>query len=607
MLPVGLLDQQPNSLSVGEEHQQKAEGQASGGNDFSQKDEDGMNSMNQKKILEKLEQISIIPKHGTDDYRQWLEQEGFLQFLLYTAVDETPLYISYKGTYIYSVFLPQSCLKGNYIDDLMKWDCGPDSSWGFSTSSGILQPFDFSCSKLLRKATPITFLRSFEGKIGQKSYVEIHQLLSHIHGLHFLEERKAYCCLNKDGDIEEVIKIHHLPREILVTIKQDVLNLHLFLAKSVLLRLFNRTLCNNWISFSEKTRQESKLYDKKNKMFARQGIAFDKEDLPTAGWLSGFQIIRNHQMRKKMQKIYNGEHSEPEKYEQFIAYDWKHKRIAKCSCDPKNLGNYFVESDKPFETSPVFFKPEVLSKYKQNPEKYTLEQRSIRCRGSWSLKTYDINEAGQVHTYLIYLGYLPHSEQIYWKSYNEKPKAGISKRAFTTDFMGTWDLSYEPLSELKKALDKLGKEKSELWSCTDAKLYECLNYPVTDSVKEWTDEIHTLDKFVIEGFRYSYLKEMATSLNCFDKTLGTIKLLRKILETKRISDNEVTNIVDPLEKIRCLRTKFAGHSSGNEANKIRRDLIGKYGNLRNHFRQLVERTDKSIKTLYHLFSIGDKK
>lgn len=558
--------------------------------------------MNQKKILEKLEQMSMIPKHGIDDYRQWLEQEEFLQFLLDMRTDEIPLYVSYKGTYIYSVFLPQSCLRGNYIDDLMKWDCRPDSSWGYNTTSGISQPFDFSHSKLLKQATPVTFLRSFEGKIGQKSYIEVYQLLSHIHGLHFLEERNAYCRLNDEGDIEEVIKIHYLPREILVTIKQDVLDRHLFLTKSVLLRLFDRTLCNNWIGFSEKTRQESNLHDKKNKIFARQGIAFDEKDVPTAGWLRGFQIIQNHQTRKKMLKVLNGDYLEHKKYEKFITYDWKHKKIAEYSCDPKKLGNYFVESDKPFETSPAFFKSEVLSKYKENKEKYALDQRTISCRGSWSLETYDINKAGQVHTYLIYLGQLPHSEQLHWKSYNEKPKDGISKRAFTTDFMGTWDLSYEPLSELKKVLEKLGKEKNELWSCTDEKLYNCLNYPVTDSVKEYTDEIHTLDKLVIEGFNSSYLKEMAISLNCYDKKLGSIKLLKKLLETNEISDNEVSNIVAPLEEIHFLRTKLAGHSSGNEADKIRKGLIKQYGDLKNHFRQLVGKTEKSIKALIQLFS-----
>jgi len=132
------------------------------------------------KILDKLHSISIIPKHGTDEYKQWLEQKEFLQFLLDSCSGDIPLYVSYKGTYIYSVFLPQDSLRGNYIDDLMKWDCRPDSSWGYSYSYhkkgeppdiSLTSPFDFSGSKLLKNATPITFLRSFEGRIGQKSYI----------------------------------------------------------------------------------------------------------------------------------------------------------------------------------------------------------------------------------------------------------------------------------------------------------------------------------------------------------------------------------------------------------------------------------------------------
>ena len=167
--------------------------------------------MSQNKILDKLRHISKIPKHGTDDYKQWVEQEEFLQFLLDTCESEIPLYVSYKGTYLYSVFLPQNCLRGNYIDDLLEWNCTPDSSWGYynfpPNENGephnipFSPPFDFSGSKLLKNATPITFLRSFEGRIGQKSYIEVLQLLTHLNGLHFIEEKNAYCRLNKDGDI----------------------------------------------------------------------------------------------------------------------------------------------------------------------------------------------------------------------------------------------------------------------------------------------------------------------------------------------------------------------------------------------------------------------
>ncbi|HEC99655.1 MAG TPA: hypothetical protein ENN18_04665, partial [Proteobacteria bacterium] len=156
---------------------------------------------------------------------------------------------------------------------------------------------------------------------------------------------------------------------------------------------------------------------------------------------------------------------------------------------------------------------------------------------------------------MTYLGQLPHSEQLYWKSYNEKPKGNISKKAYTTDFMGMWDLSYEPLSALKKALQELEQTRAELWSCANRKLYQQLNYPVTDSVKEWVDEIHTLDKLVVEGLKKSFLKEIATSMNCYDSKLGTIKLLKKILEAKGIDGHEINEIISPLEEIHFLRTK----------------------------------------------------
>jgi len=87
-----------------------------------------------KELFDKLNHMSEIPKHGKDDHKQWLEQKEFLQFLIDTSSGEIPLYVSYKGTFIYSVFLPQSCLKGKYIDDLIKWDCRPDRSWEYCYS-----------------------------------------------------------------------------------------------------------------------------------------------------------------------------------------------------------------------------------------------------------------------------------------------------------------------------------------------------------------------------------------------------------------------------------------------------------------------------------------
>ena len=77
--------------------------------------------------------------------------------------------------------------------------------------------------------------------------------------------------------------------------------------------------------------------------------------------------------------------------------------------------------------SPAFFKSEVLHKYKADSAKFELTDRTISCRGAWHLTTYDVNEAGQVHTYVGYLGDLPYREQVYWQSFNEFPKGPLSE------------------------------------------------------------------------------------------------------------------------------------------------------------------------------------
>ncbi|WP_019215744.1 hypothetical protein [Legionella tunisiensis] len=132
------------------------------------------------------------------------------------------------------------------------------------------------------------------------------------------------------------------------------------------------------------------------------------------------------------------------------------------------LDSYFTNTGKPFETSPAFFKPEVLSKYKNNPDKYEVTERGISCLGVWTLSPYSINEEGQVHTYIYYLGQLPHKEQLHWKQYNEEPKAGISKIAYNTDFLGQFDEAECPLKSIKKHLADfppyiLKNEKFILW------------------------------------------------------------------------------------------------------------------------------------------------
>lgn len=132
---------------------------------------------------------------------------------------------------------------------------------------------------------------------------------------------------------------------------------------------------------------------------------------------------------------------------------------------------------------PAFFRPEVLSKYKADSDKYTLGDSSISCRGAWHLDTYDVNEAGQVHTYLVYLRKLPYEEQLDRKAHNEPPKGPISERARRADFEGRWTFDYDPLISLRDALRGLREQMVPWWTLRSDDLIEQVHYPVTEGAE----------------------------------------------------------------------------------------------------------------------------
>jgi hypothetical protein len=100
---------------------------------------------------------------------------------------------------------------------------------------------------------------------------------------------------------------------------------------------------------------------------------------------------------------------------------WRDNAIMEISTDPTATTNYFeaAKNDLSFELSPAFLRPEALSKYKPDREKYTVGERDFNCRSAWSLRGYDVNDAGQVFACIVYLRKLPYAELLHRKSFNE--------------------------------------------------------------------------------------------------------------------------------------------------------------------------------------------
>jgi len=239
--------------------------------------------------------------------------------------------------------------------------------------------------------------------------------------------------------------------------------------------------------------------------------------------------------------------------------------------------------------SPALFKAEVLHRYKADSEKYELHDRRIYCRGTWSLQTYDIDEAGQVHTYLRYLNQLPYREQLYWQSFNERPKAPISRRAWTTDFKGEVYREYDSLNSLKYNIRELDKSPPSWWQARGEKLLNAVHYPATSAPNEWANEILGLDQLVIEGFQVKGLRELARKLGrTTQPEWQSLKLLEECLVGCGVERDEARTTMSAFRTLHEHRTTVKGHAS-DKRNEMQKRARTTFGAFRAHFADLAVR------------------
>lgn len=490
-----------------------------------------------------------------------------------------------------------------------------EDCWTIQTSYGGVEghrmylepPLSSTNSESLIGGEKLIYRRTFNGVQDGSSTIELSQKLIHSLGLHYLKERNAYCRLDPQGDIEDVIKI--IQSELtdnrnkldVVTIQRKDLDKFMALSSTSLILRFDFTRFNDrnfcgWGKINHYKRKE-------NDLFYHGGT--DNQ----ASFANGALIIRSRiTVDELVQKWQDEENPKNRQYATFKIYDRKNNRNIETSCAPESLSNYFQNSDLPWELSPAFFRPEVLARFKSDPEKFTLEDRSVSCRNAWYLRSLDINEAGQVHAYIGDLAHLPYQEQLYWQCFNEWPKASISERAHRTDMLGKWDTEYDPLNTLKNTIQKLDNSPTEWWKPRGEKLIEATRYPVTDSSKEWADEIMALDQLLIEGFLVAPLKSLVESGgHQITQNLGSLKLMQKALAVKGLSESEVIMIIDPLRRLHELRTTIRGHATGNKKKIAETEARTKYGNFRTHFIQLVTDCEKALSKILLAWSINFEK
>jgi hypothetical protein len=558
--------------------------------------------------VEMLRQLS-----GYDvDPTAWLPgAETSVEFIKRNVLCEwVVVYAGLSHALIHAVLAPEKGLSNPNWADLDADFVSPDRLCRieFATGGGrpdrvYLEPAFSSQNRTLKNGEKIVFIRSWAGS---KSHtIEISQKLLHALDIHFLEERSAYCRIDELGDIQEVIKVVDIEGEgtnrgvRVVAIRAKDLYEYARLAKMSLVCFFDFTRFrpgsfNGWRHPTRFEHSDTRLhYDGGSQggtgSFINGRFVFSPPVAKRA-------IVRRHRQAMFPKKG---------RYAEFKTVDLKTGSQIETSCAPDKVSNYFQrDSSLPLEMSPAFFRPEVLAKYKSDKDKYQLEQRSIRCRGAWSMQTFDVNAAGQVHTYLRYLRMLPYEEQLYWQSFNEWPKGLISRRAYLADFEGSWVSAYEPLGALTRKLAILDGAAPQWWKPRGEELARAVHYPISTSADEWIESILSLDQLVVEGFQEKLLRRLAASLGRGPETeWRSLKLLAECLLAKGADESEVASAVQSLRDVHDLR-HLKGHVAPSKKTDQARRAQRNFGSFRAHFEMLAQDCDEALKLIMEVLNVA---
>jgi hypothetical protein len=553
-----------------------------------------------KKLVERIAALDIEPADPAE-FAEWIKAGEHLNFLRTNALeDEIVIYGSGPHFFAHSIVVANDKLSPVDEEDLLGWSCNPFTSiastvWGGGRDDVWIERGDrHRGADALAEGMDLVFARTFEGwpDDDERTYFEINQEYTHTNGIHWRPEHRSHCRFDNNGDIEHVVsttsKYNGSADISLVSFSWAALEEYLTLSRSSLVRMFDFTLLR-YGSFGGWPDGPEERFSASENFFWRQKVAGGQ-----AAYTRGVQIIRPRRPPSRVFGRVKGEADEGEKYVEFIAHDWRNQRVLKVSTDPKATTNYFDATENmPFELSPAFFRPEVLLKYKTDRDKYTVGEREVHCRAAWTLRAYDVNEAGQVHAYICYLRGLPYAEQLHWLSFNEEPKVGISKRAIVNDFEGRFADFSPPLRKIVATARRWSDKRVPWWKLRDSALLDQVSTPISASRDEWSEAFMDLSKLIVEGFDVSALRAKldAASIS-YPQNDQSIALLEKLTEGK----------LPGLRIVQRIRSKVKGHAGSSEAKQIAQAALAEHETFGGHFTHTCQLVAQELEAVERLMA-----
>lgn len=481
---------------------------------------------------------------------------------------------------------------------LIEWQ-GPDEGWVYSMRGLRTKGIEWGGEHLSR-CYPIIHRRRARGRVGEKDYTEVDQRVLLPEDLHWYEEYKCWGRWDgTTGRVEEAIvegryEEEGKPKTKVVFIATGVVERQRLDGGMEFIQLVDSVWAEDVMLWGDDKRRES--------VTEAENVAYRRIEIGESGW-----CIRG--VRRAEEPADQEEIGEGNPDIEFICWPLRkdadiRKGIRGSRATKSALRSYYEpEDERCLEVTPAFFNAEVLSKYLTDPERYEVTERQITMRDGWSLRTYDINEAGQVHSYLVYLGELPVSEQLHWKAHNEPPKAPISGRAYTTDITGDWGPE-TATNRIKRLAERQTRARSKWWKTHDKEALKrylpCVN---SDAVDIWKASVLLLHQCTIENLEGSYF---ATRTQKGRKRLpATLQLLAEWLKQQGVSDEERNKILEGLQELNQVRNTVVAHS-GREKEKAEKHLARAKSyrlRLRGHSLDLTERVAAGLEALEKVIKV----
>lgn len=418
---------------------------------------------------------------------------------------------------------------------------------------------------------PLVLQREFHG--AREDYVEIQQEFRLFHNL--AVDRQTGNLIKPHDDGTEEVAVKFDGKQVLVRtrlIKQYMaarqMDLHLYI-DSVVYGSNDEAMPEEWVIETDDTRLE---------LHTPKRVPFEKP----FSRLLGKKILPPGPIETSGVWPFEA----PEEYPEFIIGEDEHGRPVRFTCDPDQLADYFGKnSEAPHYLTPVHFRKEVLQKYYDRPELYSVSDGGVRCAALWSCRI-DNDHADRVIVFLGDLGRdLPASERDYWRGFMISPDAKISETNFRRSFLGHFTDPKSVDLIFKRRYDDVNEAWSSLYGWPlfrtpegpDKHLFRRLRLPLNDSQAEFESAIRVLTQLLVDALNEKQIDSLLSSKEPNEK--GISKLGRVFAQEEHLREIDVK----VLRSLQEVRSKVTAHRKGSDYEKI---LDKNFGNHRG--REAVE-------------------